>query len=515
MTPAATRPIPCHTEARKRHVPSSPTRRPPAASSGRGVPQPGRGTSRAAAFAAAFAVALTVALTVGLVGCDDVKREAELRAAEATGEIASRVMARRSAGDGGDEVHHSRDFDQIPVEVRKIAENVYQARGIGNTQVVATSEGHVVFDTGLATQAAKQRRLLREALPDAPISHVILSHSHQDHVGGTRFWVEDGSEIVTHYDYPEEQRYLKALEDYLWFRNRTLFPFMPEEPPKSGMFAHGDVVPTRLVQDPEPYRFEQGGIRFEVWPTPGAEGADNLSLWLPDQEIFFSGDFFGPNFPQFPNVFTMRGEKVRKPIEYIASLDTVIALGPAMIVPSHQDPIEGKERIRADLVRMRDAVQYVHDAVVAGMNAGRSVHELMAEIELPQELALSQVHGRVSWAVKSIWEYYATWFHFDRTTELYAVPRSAIEPELAALAGVDALVARAGAHVEADRPLEALHLLEVALAGDPGHPEALSVRRAALSNLLEEALATHQNSYEIDWLSYRLRTTDEALAAVR
>ena len=38
----------------------------------------------------------------------------------------------------------------------------------------------------------------------------------------------------------------------------------------------------------------------------------------------------------------------------------------------------------------------------------------MASIELPPELALTQEHGRVSWAVKSIWEYYMTWFHFGQ-----------------------------------------------------------------------------------------------------
>jgi hypothetical protein len=40
---------------------------------------------------------------------------------------------------------------------------------------------------------------------------------------------------------------------------------------------------------------------------------------------------------------------------------------------------------------------------------------------------------------------------------------------------------------------------------------ALETRRAALQALLEEANATFQNSYEMDWLKYRIRITDEAL----
>ena len=317
---------------------------------------------------------------------NNARQAVELRAAELAGDIATRVVSAK-ARDGA-----AADFISIPVEVRQLNDFIYQARGVANTQVVTTSAGHIIFDTGLPTQAAKQRRLLGQVLPSGPVTHVILSHSHQDHIGGARYWIENGTEIVTHREFPEEQRYLLELQDYLWSRNRMLFPFMPETPPKSGPFAYALVEPTQVVDQQKNYAFEQGGIRFEVLSTPGAEGADNICLWLPDERILLSGDTFGPNFPQFPNIFTMRGEKVRKPSEYIASLERLIELEPEMIIPSHQDPIVGRDQIKADLKKMRDAVRYVHDATIAGMNAGQSMPELMAEIELPPELALSQVH---------------------------------------------------------------------------------------------------------------------------
>ena len=252
-------------------------------------------------------------------------------------------------------------------------------------------------------------------------------------------------------------------------------------------------------------------MRFEVLPTPGAEGADNLCLWLPDQKILFSGDFFGPIFPQFPNVFTMRGEKIRKPVEYIRSLEQIIALEPEVVVPSHKDPVRGREAILSDLRRMRDAVRHVHDSVVAGMNAGKTVYELMDEIELPPHLELSQAHGRVSWAVKSIWEYYATWFHFDSTTELYPVPDRALYPEIAEIAGKEPLVARARAHLEADRPVHALHLLKIVVEADPSHRGAQQARQEALQVLHDRAEAGLGNSYEMDWLLYQMRLAEEAL----
>ena len=424
-------------------------------------------------------------------GSEELKQEAMIEAASLAGEVAANVMERADS-------ERANLLHNVPVTVEQLADNVFQARGIGNTHVITTDDGHVIFDTGLALQAAKQLKLLREALPPGDITHIIVSHSHADHIGGVKFWRKPGMEIIAHHDFAEEQRYLKDLEPYFWNRNRLLFPFMPEEPPSDGMFAYGGVEPTITVRDWEVYRFEQGGVTFEVYGTPAAEGADNIVLWLPEQKILFSGDAFGPLFPQFPNIFTMRGEKIRKPVEYIRSLDLMIALQPEMIVPSHFSPVVGLENTVGGMQRMRDAVQYVHDAVVDGMNDGRSMEELMASIELPESLSLSQGHGKVSWAVKSIWEYYATWFHFESTTELYPVSAREVYPDIAELAGSDALVARAASYRESGDCVQALHLLEMAQAG--GATAAATAEEVACLELLLEEARVLNNSYEVMWL---------------
>jgi alkyl sulfatase BDS1-like metallo-beta-lactamase superfamily hydrolase len=457
----------------------------------------------------ALATLALVGLGLGCAGTG--QRHLERSPLEKIGDLAARRMA-ESGDSGADGKNHSRDFINTPIEVRQLAGNVWQARGVGNTQLITTSEGHVVYDTGLSTQSAKQRRLLLEAVPDVAVTHVIVSHSHADHAGGAKVWLEPGIELVAHREFEEEQRYLKELEHFYHRRNRMLFPFMPEEPPTLKLLTYGGLEPTMTVDQPNTLILEQGGTVFEILPTPGAEGADNLTLWLPKEKIFFSGDFFGPNFPQFPNVFTMRGEKVRKPIEYIESLNQVIALEPEMIVPSHQDPIVGKEKIKADLIKMRDAVQYVHDRTMEGMNAGKTVYELMEEIRLPPELQMTQIHGRVSWAVKSIWEYYATWFHWDTTTELYHVPRSALFPEIAELAGSDALTDAAEAHSAAGQDIEAIHLLEIVTTANPDDRRAQRALQQAHLNLRDKAIATTNNTYEIDWLSLRIRQIDVLLA---
>ena len=390
----------------------------------------------------------------------------------------------------------------LPIAVSEVAPGIFQASGVGNSFAIETSEGSVIFDTGLIIQASEQIAKLKTAVGDEEPKKIILSHSHADHVGGTRLWDEGNAEIVAHEEFEEEQRYLTELNPYLHQRNRTLFPWIPETPRTlPGMDFRG-LVPDVRVGNGEPYRFTLGGRRFEVYGTPGAEGADNIVLWLPDEKILLSGDFFGPQFPQFPNVFTMRGEKVRKPIEYVDSLNRILALEPEMILPSHLDPVVGGDKIARDMRKIRDAVQYVHDETVAGMNSGFSVEELMSSVALPQELSLSQSHGKVSWAVKSIWEYYATWFHFDRTSELYPTSQRAILADIAELMDLDAARSKVRGFLDAGEPEKALLLLEL-LEGATVTETQRALRTETLLALKKQAEPIG-NDYELYWLDSEL-----------
>ena len=217
------------------------------------------------------------------------------------------------------------------------------------------------------------------------------------------------------------------------------------------------------------YEFEQGGRRFEVISTPGGEALDSLVVWMPKERVAFTGNLFGPVFLAMPNLVTTRGDKPRLVQRYLPSLDTVRKLGAELLITGHGDPIRGADKIRASLDKMHAAVSYVNDATIAGMNAGKDVHTLMREIKLPDELKIGEFHGKVSWAVRSIWEEYSGWFHYDSTTSLYGVPRSSINADLVELAGgAGPLATRARQKLSEGRPLEAMHLLDIALGAEPG-----------------------------------------------
>ena len=120
------------------------------------------------------------------------KRGAELHALAVIGDAAAKRMS--AMGAAGEGTHGSAvDLIARPIEIRQISPRVHYATGVGNTVMVTTSDGVVIFDTGLALQSAQQLRLLKKQVSDAPVRYVVLSHSHADHIGGAKLWPEAGT----------------------------------------------------------------------------------------------------------------------------------------------------------------------------------------------------------------------------------------------------------------------------------------------------------------------------------
>src|SRR6185437_4211734 len=205
----------------------------------------------------------------------------------------------------------------------------------------------------------------------------------------------------------------------------------------------------------------------------------------------------GPIFGHIPNLVTIRGDRYRDALTAIASVERVRDLRPELLVTGHFGPIAGADRIQAELTRLRDAIQYIHDQTVAGMNAGKDVRTLMREIALPAECEVGQGYGKVAWDVRAVWENYSGWFHHRSTTELYPVGFDAVSADVVELAGADALVDRARAHLDADRALHAIHLAELV---PDDHPGARDVLRAAHESLL----ANSTNFWERAWLTQQI-----------
>lgn len=392
-------------------------------------------------------------------------------------------------------------------KLAKITDSIYLAPTTGNVYLVKTPAGNVIIDTASAAQAPVAKKLLEPEI-HGPVKYVILTHGHADHIGGIPLWKEPGTTIIAQRNYVEFVNYVARLEGFFSPRNAVAFGRAPKPVgPWPGNFG-AQIDPTVFFD--EKYEFTLGGIQFQLFSTPG-ETPDHLTVWIPAYKAAFIGDnYAGAGMPEpqsFPNIYAIRGTKPRWALDWIKSIDTVLALKPELVLNGHGDPIVGNAEITKRLTRYRDAIQYVHDEVVKGMNSGKDVYTLMQEIKLPASYNLSEIFGKVSWSVRGIYDGYAGWFDANPST-MFELPPSSIYPDLVKLAGADSLVHLAVEKVDAGKPVEALHLTDIVLASDPNNSAALNARIKAMQILLDRS----QNAVESGWLEYGIGKAKQQLA---
>ncbi|PLK26627.1 alkyl sulfatase dimerization domain-containing protein [Novosphingobium sp. TH158] len=377
---------------------------------------------------------------------------------------------------------------------------IWESRGVGNSYLVTTGDGDVLVNAGTLADARRSRGLFAK-VSSQPIRKIVLTQSHANQYGGLEIFKTSSNEVLAHRLYPEERRWNEALSEHYRRGSRRIFGGITGR--TEDMVPTAEVSPDVLLGD-EGTQFTLGGRRFEVIWTPGGETRSAVIVWLPQERVAIVGNLFGPLFANHPNLNTLRGDKPRSAMEFVASIRKLRDLRPVQILTGHED-IRGEEHIRKEVGRIADAVQWVHDRTLEGMNQGKDLRSLMREIRTPPELTLTEEYGKLSWNVRAIWHEYTGWFDPARgTTELYDVPPESIGPALAELAGGAARLAeRAQAFLKTGQPLEALHLVDMALAAEPDCLPAKQAKRDAL--ILLDHQTGGRNLWERRWIAAQIR----------
>ncbi|MET0269040.1 MAG: alkyl sulfatase dimerization domain-containing protein [Sphingomonas sp.] len=385
------------------------------------------------------------------------------------------------------------------------APGAWESRGVGNSYLLTTEEGDVLVNAGTLGDARRGRERFAR-VSDHPVHTIILTQSHANQYGGLEIYKTAENRVIAHRAYAEDRIYSEALSAYYRRGSRRIFAGITGR--TEDMIPTREVAPDLLIGD-DGYAFTLGGRRFEIIHAPGGETRSAVIVWLPDERIAIVGNLFGPLFGNQPNLNTLRGDKPRWALQFIGSAARLRALRPELMLTGHE-AIAGADTIEQAVTRIIDSVQWIHDRTIEGMNAGSDLRTLMREVSPPPELQLTEEYGKVAWNVRAIWHEYSGWFDPARgTTDLYGVAPASVAPVIAELAGgAGPLAEKARSLVAEGKPLEALHLLDIALAAEPDAPAAREVKRAALT-LLDEQTGG-RNLWERRWIAAELRQLDEA-----
>ena len=246
-----------------------------------------------------------------------------------------------------------RAADEPPMAAQQVAPSAWLIEGlsaqgapanqnfISNAGFVITPAGVVVIDA-LGSPALAQRLLgeVRKLTP-LPVTHVIVTHYHADHIYGLQALKAQGARIYAH----------RAAREYL--QSETAQLRLQASRSELAPWINAD---TRLVEADEWLDGDRtltvGGVRFDIRAVGPSHTPEDLVVYLPAEKVLFAGDLvFRSRIPYVGQADSRH---------WIAALERLLAFDARVIVPGH-GPLS--REARADMQLTRDYLVYLRNSM--------------------------------------------------------------------------------------------------------------------------------------------------------
>ena len=369
--------------------------------------------------------------------------------------------------------------------------------GLPNYTFIEGDTGFILVDTGMNAGSGLELLKMKEAFSDKPVVAIIYSHHH--YTGGTRSIVERYSEKdIPIYGHPDVDQNLLSAFSYMapaaFKRGAKQFgqhlpkegsdaPFGINEPhfEDRALNAHVHVPVSHPVADGEKVVID--GLEV-IFHHAVADTRDSLIVHIPELDaVVHNTAVMGFLFP----MYTLRGDFYRSMPEVLESIDKLRSLNPEYLIGCHGFPVAGHEQVQEFITAYRDALAYIYQQTVRGINQGLGPSEIVRELQLPDQLAqlpeLYPAYVDVEHMVRGVYRGLIGWWAND-TAELHPPHEDEVGAEIVkGFGGADTLLERAEEVLQEKRYNLAAKLAGYVLADDPENKRARQVKATALRKM--------------------------------
>lgn len=402
-----------------------------------------------------------------------------------------------------------------PAHLVKVTDRIYSAVGnaLSDSTIVFGDTGVIVIDNGESIETAQEDIKLFQTIEgyaDKPIVALIYTHNH--YVGGGQAYIPadnpDNIPIIA------QEKFMTALlspftETATCYVDRAHFMFgdyLPIEGEDGrvtcglGAFysnpyvesnTSGMIPPNTLIPaDEDEVVMTIDGLTFHFYPTV-SDSADNINVYIEEENTVVTNQAWGVMY----NMYTIRGEKYRDPVQNIAAIDRLLALNADNVISVHGIPLIGRDVARKELQLERDAMQFVYDQTIRYMNKGYTPDQIVAAVKIPSFLAngawTRPLYGEFEHYVRGVYSGLTGWFGGD-PMELHPVSKSFQSAYIVNAAGGEAnVVADAQTVLDDNQYAWAAQLATYVLDVNPENADAKAIKGQALRKMGQVAGAAN------------------------
>jgi len=258
----------------------------------------------------------------------------------------------------------------------KLADNVYMlqhSQGSGNSTVIFTDQGVVVFDFHIDN--ADQTLAFIRKTTDKKVKYLITSHSAGDHASGAWHFREDAPAWIATKNQVHDLQ-MQERAEFLERKNSN-------DPRNAAYKKVEPMQPDVGIDGPMTLYF--GGLTFQITPEGRGHSTGDLTVYIPQKRVLLMGDLLDTEI--HPGQGESAGVFYSNVKGWLQVLDNVMArqLPVETYVPGHGPAHLG--RGIKDLEEQKRYFVVMRDEVAKMIAAGKTLEQIEKEFKVPQEFA--------------------------------------------------------------------------------------------------------------------------------